>query len=175
VVRLRGALSLPLWRVAGTATVSFSETSMRGLRSLRFVELDGSSPAGALDGAWHVSEPAVGAPFCDLGYEAELRPRPGRVPLPTATVRRLLAEAAGGALRAVADAAEASAAAAAGPARLEVPRLSDTTAATSAVTRSACIAAAAAAAAGDTGAELAGAAVAASRVAMWSATAAAVG
>ena len=31
-------------------------------------------------------------------YEAELRARSGRTPLPSATVRRLLAEAAGGAL-----------------------------------------------------------------------------
>jgi len=129
-VRFRGALSLPLWRVAGRAVVRFREQAAPQGRRLAWEEMEGSSPAGALAGAWLVTEPQPGSPFCDLSYEAQLRPRPGCAALPGATARRLLAEAAAGALRAAASAAEAAARAAAGPGWLEAPQPSSSAAST---------------------------------------------
>jgi len=139
VVRQRGSLTLPLWRVAGRSDVLLTEQSPRPPRgrALLFRELDGSSPAGLFSGRWLVEEPVgegvaeagedgdaaagVALPFCDLTYEAELLPRPGRSELPPATARRLLAEAAEQCVRAVAERAEALARSSAGPSWLEAP------------------------------------------------------
>jgi hypothetical protein len=128
VVCFRGCESLPLWRVAGAATLEFAEQLPRGgpaARGLTFRELEGTSPAGRLAGRWTVravggAEVAgAGAPRCELTYSASLLPRDQAHPLPATTSRRLLAETAGDALRCVARRAEQRARAASGPSWLE--------------------------------------------------------
>ena len=140
VVRFRGALSLPLWRVAGAATLEFRERVPRPQsgRVLEFSELEGTSPAGRFTGTWLVQQhgtdddgsdaPAdgtppksdgAGAPRCQLTLQASLVPRPGLPELPADVVHRLLAQGVAKALRGVAGAAEAMARTQAGPSWLE--------------------------------------------------------
>ena len=141
VVRFRGALSLPLWRVAGASTLEFREQVPRPPRgrALEFRELDGTSPAGRFTGTWRVQPhgteddatdteapgdgttkgDGAGAPRCQLTLQATLEPRPGQPELPADVVHRLLAQGVARALRGVAAASEALAVSQAGPSWLE--------------------------------------------------------